>query len=142
MENQQTVFKSIKITAENASAIEAALLLVNGRATSHTYTNAKTIIDMALQTEKKLEKLEIAASSRSGAQFISVSGDSVANAYKSTRIATRVLLRRGSKDWFLTNIESATIWLSGGYQRLTLTAAQDEIVVAKIRKNYRVQAEA
>ena len=49
--------KPIKITAENAAAIEAALKEVNGRAYQHAYTSLGEVEALAKTAEKRLESM-------------------------------------------------------------------------------------
>ena len=61
------------------------------------------------------------------------------NAYKYSRTVSRVSLARSASGWFVTAICTADVFpsASGGVY-LTLTAAQDAAVVAKVRASYSI----
>lgn len=126
----------IKVTKENAVKINHALIGVNGRSIQHTYHDAIQIISVADRAEKALTKLGLNLGTRSGAIFVSVSGDSVPNSYKGTRNATRVELVRGSAAWFLTHVSAETLFNDAGKEKLHLTEKQDAEIIAKVRANY------
>jgi hypothetical protein len=132
------MIKAIKITAENAGAIEAALANVNGRASAHTFTAFDQIEALALRGEEKLEELGIPKSARNGAIYDASSGGSVAKRYKSARLITLVQLQRKTAGWYLVAVGVATVWPSGytGKTGLTLTAEQDVLAFAVFRENY------
>ena len=131
--------KPIKINANNATAIEAALSAINGRATAHAYTSAAEIIAIASNMEKRLETLGISKKDRPGARAHSVSGGRVANAYKYSRQGTSVTIARQGADWYLTHIAAWTVYKEGGSTTLELTPAQDAAAVRELRSAYSVK---
>ena len=132
--------KAIKITPENAAAIESALAAANGRASSHTITSFDEVAAEAARAERKLEALGLCKSKRAGAIFKVQSGGKVAKAYRRPRnVTSLVLLRRGA-GWYLVECCSYAIYPDqSGYGRLKLTAEQDAAAVALFRKAYEVQ---
>lgn len=125
--------KAIKITADNAATIEAALAEVNGKARQHTYTDYSEIEALARGAEKRLEQLNIAKVRRAGASFTETSGSAVANSYKNTRIGTTATIERKGAGWYLVAVSAATLFSNGGGKgRLTMTAAQDAEAVAEV----------
>lgn len=131
--------KAIKIHKDNATAIEAALAAVNGRATAHAYTSAAEIIAIASAAEQRMETLGISKKDRTGARAHAVSGDRVPNAYKYSRQGTRATIERKSATWHLTHVAQCTLYEDGGLAVLELTPAQDAAAVCKLRSSYTVQ---
>ena len=116
-----------------------ALMAVNGRADSHTYTFGIEISNVADDAEKALSILPKAL--RAGATYVAVSGGSVSRAYCKKgryRKATRVTLVRNSSGWVLTDIASEDIAEKAPSPTLTLTETQDAEAVARFRSQYRV----
>lgn len=129
--------KAIKVTADNATAIEAALAEVNGKATAHAYTTVQEIIEIAERGEKKLESLGVIKSARKGAGVWATSGGMVANSYKYSRTVTHVKLERRSADWWLVEVSTASLFPNqGGMFHTRLTEAQDQMAIAALRKEY------
>ena len=132
--------RGIRVDADHATKIQAALDAANGGATAHTYTDADDILAMAAWAEGRLEKLGIAKSRRAGASVMACSGERVPNAYARLgreRAATAVHLVRRSEDWYLVSARRAVVWQDGGYRHLHLTRDQDAEAVAVFRSNYR-----
>ena len=133
----------IKINETNRAAISAALAAANGKATAHTFNSAEDIIACAATAEAQLTALGIPKNERAGATAGASSGSKLPNAYKYSRITTRITITRGSSAWFLTEITTGETWdkKSGGTY-LKVTSAQDATAVAKFRSSYSVQKEA
>jgi len=126
----------IKIDEKNADKIEKALKSVNGRASEHAYTSSHDIISIAVQAERKVLSL-LPKKSASGACYSATSGQAVAKAYKWRRNGTKIVLCRGSKDWFLVDIWSVTLFEDGGSERLLLTDKQSAEAIERFKsKNY------
>jgi hypothetical protein len=130
--------KAIKITEKKADAIVSALHDINGRATRHAYTEYREIEEVAKEAEAALDAIGLQRKHRAGAEYTSTSGESVPNAYQHSRIGTAVTLRRNTAGWQLVHIAQAKIYKEAGRAYLTLTRDQDAIVVANIRRHYRV----
>jgi hypothetical protein len=94
----------IKINLANNKAIIDALEKVNGKAESFTVSNAKQMIEIAAQAESKLEVMNKA--DRKGAKAMYRPAGPSANSYKYAAKSTRVYIERGSKDWFLVNVQT------------------------------------
>ena len=116
--------------------IEAALRAVNGKASSHTYTQAGEIYALSDAAEQRLEELGIPKAERVGAIYRSVSGGSVPNAYKYSRLATWVKLEKRSSGWFFVEACAAQVYKDAPKGQLSLTPKQDAIAVAKLRAGY------
>jgi hypothetical protein len=129
----------LKITAENAQAIENALREANGKATEHTYTTYEEIEEIAARAERLLGGYISAVARYAGAMYKSTSGGSVPKAYKFTRTATDVTLERRKAGWYLTEVRPTKIYKKGGGERLLLTPEQDIEAVANLRKGYQVR---
>lgn len=128
----------IKIESKNASAIEAALLSVNGRAHDHAYTTFSAIEKIAKKSEILAVGLVGSQKSAIGAVMDSTSGERMPRAYKYSRVGTTVTIERCSTGWFLVGVAAETLFQEGGKDRLTLTEAQDLAAVAKTRSQYRI----
>jgi hypothetical protein len=62
------------------------------------------------------------------------------NAYKYSRVTTRITITRGASAWFLTEITTADTWdKKGGGTYLKVTAEQDATAIEKFRASYSVQ---
>jgi hypothetical protein len=127
----------IKIDIKNATALEAALAAVNGKAKGHTYTDACELIDLAAKAEAELETMHIRKEARSDCTYTETSGGKVANAYKNMRIATRVTLRRGSTAWYLVAVDGRHIGTAGGGKgHLTITSYAEQAMLQTLRQRY------
>lgn len=136
---------NIKIDAANATKIEAALSAVNGRATAHAYTDYEDIFDLSRTAEAALEALRLPKTARKGAAWTETSGGAVTNSYARkgrTRTATTVRLERRAKDWYLVSAVKDEIYQQGGGKgRLTISQAQADDAVARLRATFTVRAE-
>ncbi len=134
----------IKITTDNAAAIEAALKAVNGKALQHAYAVAYEIEGLAEDAEKQLESLGLPKSGRVGASWTQTSGGKVSNSYAKkchSRTATAVRLERRSTGWFLIEAKKVEVGQSGGGAGLlTLTQAQADDATRRFRARFAVKA--
>ena len=135
--------KALKITPENAAAIEAALAKVNGRGSRYAiarFDGCDGVNAEAYRAERKLEALGIPKSKRAGARFEVCSGGSVAKNYPYPRNVTSLVLLRRGPGWYLVEARGHALFSDQtGYGRLSLTAGQDAAAVALFRKAYEVQ---
>lgn len=136
-EQNEHKMKPIKITIQNKVAIETALLAANGKAMVHTFTRATELQSAACAAEVSLAKLGLPVSARKGASVLVASGQKLPSAYKYKVKITHATLVRGTTGWTLTELASVAAW-NGGGSMLTLTAAQDERIVAGVRAGYRI----
>lgn len=124
----------IRITTENAAAIEAALKNANGKAFDHTFTSFEDIETVAHKAEKRLEALGLPIKSRAGAKWVETSGEAVNGSYKYARKATTVHLVRRTAGWYLDSAEPATIYKDGGKaQKIQVTKKQEAEIIERIR---------
>ncbi len=134
--------KAIKITADNAEAVESTLLAVNGKARAHAYTEFSEIEALASRAEKRLESLGIAKTRRAGAVWHDTSAAAMPNAYNKkcrVRKATLVRLERRATGWFLTDARSVEVWQQGGGPgRLAITKAQEAEAIAAFKQSFSV----
>lgn len=152
---RRNIMKAIKITSflsfavgadkvrapsELANQITSALHDVNGKATSHTYTTGKEILDELAAIDTRMEKMLGGKKYLPGAVVFLESGDSVPNAYKYTRIGSIVKCVRRSSAWYVTEINCCDLYKNGGKNRISLTADQDLRACAVLRTNYHVIA--
>ena len=134
--------KPIKIIADNYAAIENALRAVNGKADTHTYTSAISIMEIVSTAENKLAKLGISKKERKGAIYRSSSGSKLPNAYKYTARATMAVVKRNTAGWTLDHVSPVNLHPnSTPAEYLILTAKQDEMAVANLRKGYLIAKE-
>lgn len=119
-----------------AASVDAALAAVNDRARDHTYTDARDIFALAADAERRLESLGIPRHHRTGAVYVSTSGGPVPNAYKYSRRATSVTLKRRASGWTIASITRTEIYKKGGRAALILTQDQDALAVKKLRSTY------
>lgn len=130
--------KKIKINIDNAQAINAALLAVNGKATAHTYCNAEDVIELAEKAEAEVIGLVGSKKGAVGAHVVFVSGLRVSNGYNYSREATTIAMERKSTGWFLIDIARENIYPEGGYSKIFLTENQHQLAIGVLLKKYSV----
>ena len=119
----------MKIKVTDSTAIQSALDVANGRATSHTAT-AESVLTLCRFAEEKLEC--VAKARRAGATATLISGRAVAKAYQYDRTVTEATVVRGSKSWYLTAARARTVgtsvrggkWVHLTYEQTTDVLAQ------------------
>jgi hypothetical protein len=132
--------KPIKIAESNATAIEAALKEVNGKALDHAYTEFWEINRIVHAAEAACRDI-LNVNGIPGAKWTETSGGRCANSYKYKRRATTVTIERRKSGWFLVAVSATEVWKEGGGPgRLTLTPAQDEAAKAKFATRYSIAA--
>jgi hypothetical protein len=138
-----TSFKTVEKNATGiseptalANQITAALREINGKATSHTYTHGYEILDALAFYDAKLEKMLGGKKYLPGAVVYLESGDCVPNAYKYTRIGSRVRCERRSSAWYVTEIKCTDLYKAGGKNSIALTEEQDARAVKILRDGY------
>ena len=132
--------KNIKFDIKNAAKINALLGEVNGRASDHTYHSFN---NFSVDAEALIWKIENILGGKKycvGAKFSIESGGSVKNAYKYTRIGTRISLECRASGWFVTNIQRADIWAKGGESKIVLTQTHHDQAVKVLRNGYQIAA--
>ena len=128
--------KPININARNSIQITAALLGVNGRANSHTITQAGEIREIAETATDYLARLGLSKSQMLGAKVTFTSGGNIPAAYEWPRITTRVELERRKSGWFLTSIVALKIRGNAPKAAYLLTCEQDRLAVAQTGYTY------
>jgi len=129
----------IKLTNDNMVQVQDMLDRANGRATTHCYTLAAQIYDLADAAETQLGNLGIAKTRRAGAAYVATSGSALPSAYKYSAKATWVKLTRRPAGWYLADCSATEIRPgSPPSQWLTLTADQDAAAVKLFREAYHV----
>jgi len=123
---------------KDQAKIDEVLRNVNGAATCHTYSSASEILAVAQQAEKKLDQLLLPKKYRMGVVAVKTSGGKVPMSYGYHRIATEIVMKRGTRAWFLTYVLKTEISPDNpdGRLSMTLTQEQDKIVVENLRKHY------
>lgn len=138
----QATFKPIKIILGNFKAIEAALSDVNGNSKEHTYTDYNEIVYLADVAEIGMNKLNIPKKDRSGASYVSISGDRVSSSYTKktrTRNATKVQIDRRPSGWYLVSVERAEVFQQGGGSTLILTKDQEAKAIEALKSKFIVK---
>lgn len=132
--------KAIKVEEKNADLIEAALAAINGKDTEHCFTSYEKIVDLCKLAEDHLVIITLLDKSHhAGAQVLATSSSKVANAYKSRRIATRVVLVRQASGWYLQDVIRTELFPNqGGEFRVYLTKAQAEKATEAFQKQFQV----
>ena len=131
---------NIKFNIANAAKINALLGEVNGRASDHTYYKFTDFESDAGNIISRVEKLLGGKKHCVGAKAIIESGDSVPNAYRYTRIGTRISLECRASGWFVTDIKRVDIWAKGGESRIVLTQAHHDRAVKVLSDGYIIAA--
>ena len=127
----------ISISDENIPKIQEALDLVQGRAKQHVFTGRDVVI-LALRAEQQLLEM-LPKTAAPGAKASARSGTALPNAYKYSRIVTRIELARGAKDWCFVGASVESAFREAGRLGLTLTPAQADLAVARFRQNFSVE---
>ena len=127
---------NIKFDIKNAAKINALLGEVNGRASDHTYCKFTDFESDAENVISRVEKLLGGKKYCLGAKFSIESGDSVPNAYRYTRIGTRLSLECRASGWFVTDIKRVDIWAQGGKSAIVLTQAHHDQAVKVLSDGY------
>ena len=127
----------IPITEENIPKLQHALDLVQGRAKQHVFTGQDVLI-LSLRAEQQLLGM-LPKTAAQGAKASARSGTALPNAYKYSRIVTRIELARGAKDWCLVSARVESAFRDAGWLGLTLTPAQADLAVARFRQNFSVE---
>jgi hypothetical protein len=130
----------ILIAKEKENTLQKILADINGKASAHTLNGTSKIFELTDDAERKFDALGLPLSHRKEAEIEFMSGGEVAKSYKHSRIATRLNLIRGTKDWYLVSAEQGTIGNYGGYLKFILTAAQDAKVVSIVRRSYSIKS--
>ena len=116
--------------AVQGDKIQDALEAVNGKASTHTYTTADEIRDVAKIAEDQLAASGVPLAERAGCTITATSGGAVANSYKNRRNATRIILVRGSGAWYLTEVVGTQIYPAGpGKPSIVLSDKAREAVI-------------
>lgn len=126
---------AIKLSPAN---VDHLLKVANGSATAHTFNSTAEILQIAQRAEDHLAALGIPLSKRKGAAVVALSGARVPNSYKFSRNGTIVALERTATVWKFRSAHSGNVYKDGGYERFHLTAEQDALAVANLRKSYMV----
>ena len=126
------------ILLSDAAAIDAALALVNGRASSHAATSG-TCLRFAERAEHELASLDLPLGQRVGAILIADSGLRLPSSYKYAVNRTRVTLVRRRDGWALT---CATKYLDRATAhpafQLGLTPTQADIARTRFAQRFAV----
>jgi len=94
---------------------------VNGKAVGFTVTSETDIADLAVRTERYLDKHEIPSRDRLDAKLIFRPASLTANAYRSA-ISTEIKLIRGGSGWYLTGAKRAPLYpRAGDHFLITMT---------------------
>lgn len=127
----------IPITEENIPKLQHALDSVQGRAKQHVFTGQDVVI-LSLRAEQQLLGM-LPKTAAQGAKASARSGTALPNAYKYSRIVTRIELSRGVKDWCFVGASVESAFREAGRLGLTLTPAQADLAVARFRQNFSVE---
>ena len=128
----------VKIVEANRQKINILLGEINGKSLAHT-AHDKHVFELAELMEIKLEKFSIAKKDRAGAKASSMSGGTIPNAYKYSRIVTIFDIERGPSDWFLIFAKRDENYGDSAKPRLSLTPSQRDIAVSKFTEQFSVQ---
>lgn len=134
------MIKPIKINIQNSSAIEAALVNANGKATAHTYSRASEVVSLAELADSQLYALIKNRKMMKGAIFCDRSGDGLPTSYNNSRICTNVVIECAkSGDWRLVSVSSVKAYNDCGKSLLKITPAQDALAISLLRKRYAIK---
>ena len=132
--------KPIKITSSawgfepDFARIQAALGVANGKARAHTYTDARDVIAVAQEAERKLDDLGVPKKHRPGTVARADSGSSLPKSYKGRVIYTTLTLRRAADGWTLIKVRRGECWSdqAGEYLHLVISRAARDAAVERL----------
>jgi hypothetical protein len=130
--------KPIKIVAANYTKIADALESAAGRAHEHTLRSALDLASIADDYESRVVALVGGKTYAPGATVVWTSGEKLPNAYKYSRIVSRVVLERRPAGWYLSEITTQEAWNDAGKKYIRLTQEQDARAVSVLRGKYRI----
>jgi hypothetical protein len=116
----------INVAKASSTALEAALVAVNGRASANTTTTANEVRSIAEEAENALAGLGLPKCHRRGASAVHVSGKGLARAYQYRGIATEVRLHRGARDWYLVGVERVPAYPGDAGRALKVRVSLDQ----------------
>lgn len=129
----------IKITPKNATAIDAALREVNGRADRFTITSWLAVSDYAAEAERRLESSLLPKASRSGVVVRATPAGPRANSYKYAAKSTTITIERGAQSWYLTAVYSADVYPRQAERVVvTISEAQRAAIQARAVAQYTI----
>lgn len=122
----------LNISTATDPRIKGVLDAVNGRATSHTLTDPTDVRRIAREAETVLADLGLPLAHRRGARAEYASGKGLPNSYRYTGVATRLVLERGAKAWFLVAVERAPAYPgdTGRDTRISISEDQERLARA------------
>ena len=130
--------KQTGISRQNEETLSERLDQVQGRARVNLI-DINDLIELANEAEERLAALGIAKSKRSHAAYSYRAAGPAARSYKYGQGATQVTLLRGSRGWYVVNIERTKVYpQQKQLQRLDVTPLQSAIALAKFRATYSI----
>ncbi|WP_417842123.1 hypothetical protein [Terasakiella sp.] len=99
----------MKINTNDTAKVIEAIHAVEGR----SYVNCLTftqVIDLTLEADEYLEALSLPRQCWVGAQFFYRPAGPWAKSYNYAQGATSCTIERGSRDWFLVNVERTSVY--------------------------------
>jgi hypothetical protein len=127
----------IKMSEPGSQELEDAIQDVNRRAKRHTFTAYDLAFYVAVEAERRLEKLGIPKTERAGAMFTAESGTELPNAYHGVAVAATATILRRSRDWYLISYERYDLWPNHRPRELlALTPDQDALAIKVLRQGY------
>ena len=125
--------KPIKINASNAGKLNAAIALIEGKASARTL-NADDLAYIAEKSEAKTALSYLTKQQMTGARVTYRMGLSLPNAYKYRPEYTSVTIERRASGWFLVDAKR----LPGNNKQaevygLTVSPEQDEEIIRRVR---------
>ena len=93
----------MNINIRNKEKLITALQLVQSNSRTRL-VNVEEIARLTEDLETRLSKLGVSLSNAKNAEFLYENGHKMPNAYRGQPESTQLRLKRGSRDWFVTDI--------------------------------------
>ena len=116
--------------------IQSILDTVNGRATEHTFTYPRQILDCMRTAEERRQGLGLSKLNSIGMRVKFLSGEPVSHGYKYSRDGTEVVLVYRRSGWVVEAITSTQLYPNGGgLVDPILTLGQAKLVLQKFQSD-------
>lgn len=129
--------KAIKLLG-NKLLVITALDRVNVKCCAHTF-DYYDIYNLAIDAERQALALLGSVKAIVGVKISARSGKKLPNAYKYPRRVNTLTLERRASGWWLVELANVESWDKRATElKLTLTAAQDNVAIDRLRKGYAI----
>lgn len=132
----------IKVTDDNLTKLWDTLDKANGKANKHVALPGD-IFALVTKAEDSLNNSGLPIGERAGAQVIWHAAGASARAYRYRMVRTQIILTRGTKHWFLTDLQRVSVYpQQREHYRIKISPAQRDRIVVEALRTFDVSIEA